>query len=209
MRLMQRGQRDEPLQPGDDAVVDQHRPVIVRTAMNDAMTDGHRADAKFIPQPSACDTHRGRNVRNRFDRIGAVGQRFAVLAARPQARTTADAIHLALDQAPQLPSPSTEKTWNLTLDEPALTTRIVSMAITRQRWSMLAPRMRIERRHRAGSHPRARRVRTRRQNDGHPGAEHDAGTICLGEVGEILSPACCRLRGRERAGSAPGRQPRI
>ena len=29
-------------------------------------------------------------------------------------------------------APSTAKTWNLTLEEPALTTRMVSMAITRQ-----------------------------------------------------------------------------
>ena len=43
---------------------DQHRPIIVRTAMHDTMTDGHRADAKFVPQPSACDAHRGRHVRN-------------------------------------------------------------------------------------------------------------------------------------------------
>ena len=68
--------------------------------MNDAMTDGHRADAKLVPQPSACDAHRGRNIRNRLDRIGAVGQRIAVRTARPQARTTANAIHLALDQPP-------------------------------------------------------------------------------------------------------------
>ena len=66
--------------------------------MNDAMTDGHRGDAKFVPQPSACDTHRGWNVRNRFDRIGAVGQWITVRTARPQARTAANAIHLALDQ---------------------------------------------------------------------------------------------------------------
>ena len=100
MRLMKRGQRDEPLQPGYDAVVDQHRPVIVRTAMNDTMTDSHRADAKFVAQPSACYSHRGRNIRNQFDRIGAVGQWIAVRTARPQARTTANAIHLALDQSP-------------------------------------------------------------------------------------------------------------
>ena len=48
MRLMKRSQRNEPLQSGHDAMVDQHRPVIVRTAMNDAMTDSHRVDAKFI-----------------------------------------------------------------------------------------------------------------------------------------------------------------
>ena len=97
---MKRGQRDEPLQPGYDAVVDRHRPVIIRAAMNDPMTNGHRADAKLVPQPSACDGHRGRNIRNRLDRIGAVGQRIAVRTACPQARTTANAIHLALDQPP-------------------------------------------------------------------------------------------------------------
>src|SRR5882762_6905605 len=103
MRLMKRGKRNEPLQPGYDAMVDQHRPVIVRTAMNDAMTDSHRVDAKLVPQPFACDTHRGRNVRDRFDRISAVGQRIAVCIARPQARTTANAIDLTLDLPPQLP----------------------------------------------------------------------------------------------------------
>src|SRR5258708_12726150 len=36
------------------------------------------------------------------------------------------------------------------------------------------------------SHPGARRVRARRQDDGYPGAEHDAGTIRLGEIGQIL-----------------------
>ena len=103
MRLMKRGQRYKPLQLGYDAMVDQHRPVMVRTAMNDAMTDSHRVDAKFVPQPSACDAHCCRNVRNRFDRIGAVGQWLTVRTARPQAGTTANAIHLALDQPLQLP----------------------------------------------------------------------------------------------------------
>ena len=103
MRLMQRRQRDEPLQAGHHAMVDQHRPVIVRTAMNDAMADGHRVDAKLVAQPFAGDAHRGRNVRDGLDRIGAVGQRIAVCAARAQSRTTADAIHLALDLPPQLP----------------------------------------------------------------------------------------------------------
>lgn len=62
MRLMKWGQRDEPLQLGHDAVVDQHRPIIARTAMDDAMADSNRADAKLVPQPIARDTHRGRNV---------------------------------------------------------------------------------------------------------------------------------------------------
>ena len=113
MRLMKRGQRNEPLQPGYDAMVDQHRPVIVRTAMNDAMTDSHRVDAKLVAQPFACDTHRGRNVRDRFYRIDAVGQRIAVRTARPQARTTANAVHLALDMPPKLPLPFNRKDLEL------------------------------------------------------------------------------------------------
>src|SRR5258707_11014186 len=100
MRLMKRSQRNEPLQPGYDAMVDQHRPVIVRTAMNDAMADSHRSDAKLVPQPFACDTYCCRNIRNRFDRIDTVGQRIAVRAVRPQAGTTANAIDLAPYQPP-------------------------------------------------------------------------------------------------------------
>src|SRR5258708_24715838 len=98
MRLMKRSQRNEPLQPGYDAMVDQHRPVIVRTPMNDAMTDSHRGDAKLVPQPFACDTYCRRNVRDRFDRIDTDGQRIAVRSVPPHARPTAHTIHLALDQ---------------------------------------------------------------------------------------------------------------
>src|ERR1700694_4407851 len=97
MRLMKRGQCNEPLQSGYDAVVDQHRPVIVWTTMNDMMTDSHRVDAKLIAQPFACDTHRGRNVGDQIDRIGAVAQPIPVRVIRPQSRTDANAIHLTLD----------------------------------------------------------------------------------------------------------------
>ena len=76
MRLMKRGQRYKPLQLGYDAMVDQHRPDEVRTAVDHAMADSHRANAEFIPQPSAGNAHCCWNVRNQFDRIGAVGQRF-------------------------------------------------------------------------------------------------------------------------------------
>jgi len=48
MRLMKRGECHEPLQPGHDAMVDQHRLAEVRTAMNDTMTDCHRANADFV-----------------------------------------------------------------------------------------------------------------------------------------------------------------
>ena len=42
MRLMQRRQRREALQTRDYAMVDQHGPIIIRTAMHDPMADGKR-----------------------------------------------------------------------------------------------------------------------------------------------------------------------
>ena len=102
MRLMKRGQRYKPLQLGYDAMVDQHRPDEVRTAVDHAMADSHRANAEFIPQPSAGNAHCCWNVRNRFDRIDAVNQRFVVGSARPQAGVTANTIDLALDLASQI-----------------------------------------------------------------------------------------------------------
>ena len=60
------------------------------------------------------------------------------------------------------------------------------MALTRRRPAHAAPRIGKERRHRGGRHPRPRRVRPRRQHDRHAGAQHDAGAIGLGEIGEIL-----------------------
>ena len=101
MRLMQRRQRDEAFQPRHDGMIDQHRPVVIRPAMNDAMADRNRGDAKLIPQPGAGDRHGGGNVSDRFDRIGAVGHGIAGCAAGAQPRAAADAVHLSLDLPPQ------------------------------------------------------------------------------------------------------------
>ena len=49
VRLMQRCQRREPLQARDHAMVDQYGPIIIRTAVNDPMADGERAQLKFVP----------------------------------------------------------------------------------------------------------------------------------------------------------------
>ena len=40
--LMQRRERREALQTRDHAVVDQHGPVVIRTAMHDPVADGER-----------------------------------------------------------------------------------------------------------------------------------------------------------------------
>lgn len=113
MRLMKWGKRHEPLQSGYDTVVDQHWLAEIRSTVNNAVTDCDRANADFIAQPSADDAHCGWDVRNRFDRIDAVGQGFVVRIARPQARTTANAIQLALDLPPQSPLPFDRKDLEL------------------------------------------------------------------------------------------------
>ena len=69
---MQRRKCREPLQTRDHPMVDQHGPIVIRTAMDDAMADSERAQLKFVPQPGAREHQGGRNVRNTLDRIGPV-----------------------------------------------------------------------------------------------------------------------------------------
>src|SRR5215471_5927613 len=80
--------------------------------------------------------------------------------------------------------------WNLTLDEPALATRIVSttsLLSLRRRHRRDAPaRIGVEYRDRAGRHAGAHRVGARGEDDRHPGAEHDAGRVGLGEEREVF-----------------------
>src|SRR6185503_19975295 len=99
---MKRRQRDIFLQPRRHAVVDQDGPVVIRAAMDNAMSGGYGTDPKLIAQPCAGGCHRPWNVRNGFDRIGAVRQRFTLRVTCPQPGPAAYAIHLALDLAPQL-----------------------------------------------------------------------------------------------------------
>ena len=73
------------------------------------------------------------------------------------------------------------------LDEPALTTSSVSTTpvMPRLPWR-LAPRMGVERRHRAGGHPGADIVGPAGQDDRHPRAEHDAGGVGVGHERQVL-----------------------
>ena len=60
---------------------------MIRSAMDDAMTDGDRIDVELVAQPGACNRHRGWHIRHGLDRIGPVGQR---LARRHRWRAIAD-----------------------------------------------------------------------------------------------------------------------
>src|SRR5262249_29964565 len=84
------------------------------------------------------------------------------------------------------PPRSIPKTWNLTLDEPALTTRIVSMA-SRCRQCRDAPaRIGVKDRGRTRRHPAAHGIGARCQDNGHARTEHDPGRIGAAEENEVL-----------------------
>src|SRR5581483_11820785 len=87
------------LKAGDDAVVDQDRPNIVRPAMHDAVADRDRRDPDLLPQPVAGDRHGSGYIGHGFDRKSAIGQRIATRSVGTQARAAADAVYLSLDLA--------------------------------------------------------------------------------------------------------------
>lgn len=97
VRLVQWCEIDEAFQAGDNAVIDRYRPVKVRAAMHDAVSDRDRVDAKLVPQPAPGDLHRRRNVRDGLDRIRSLGQRLTVRTTRPQPWSAGNAVDLALD----------------------------------------------------------------------------------------------------------------
>ena len=136
--------------------------------------------------PAACK--RGRHIGTSPAHRSACRSGRAIGATRAQPRPRADAVHLAFDHdARARVRRRCANTWNLTLDEPALTTRIVSMALTPPASARRARRAcGVERRDRAGGHAGAHRIRARGQYDRHPRAEHDAGRIGLRQEGQIL-----------------------
>src|ERR1043166_5533827 len=72
------------------------------------------------------------------------------------------------------PSVATSKIWNLTLEDPALTTRTVFI-VSRCRHSRDATaRVGVEHGDGARGHAGAHRIRARGEHDRHPRAEHDA-----------------------------------
>lgn len=82
-------------------MIDLNWPVVVRATVNDAMTDSDRVNALLVPQPGTGNVHRGRNIRHRLDRIGAIRKRIAGGATRAQTRAAADPIHLPFQLSPQ------------------------------------------------------------------------------------------------------------
>ena len=64
--LVERRKGDVAFELGKHDVVDEHRPVVVRATVDDAMADRGGFEVLGLTQPAGRRLHRGRNVRNLF-----------------------------------------------------------------------------------------------------------------------------------------------
>src|SRR5262245_51876009 len=105
VRLMQGRERNIALELREHALVDQYRPIELRTAVHNPMADGDRLEVLRLTQPSAGDGERRRHVGHIVRRVGLVDKCRAVgcfgLKSWPRANTT----HLPLDQPLELVTP--------------------------------------------------------------------------------------------------------
>ena len=151
VRLMQRRQWEEPLQPLENPLIDYYGPAGHRwPAMDHAVAHRDGIDLEFVTQPGRGIARSGLEVGHGLIRVGPAQNLAAGMhAARVSAYPLDDAFDLALEPLAR----SISKTWNLTLEEPALATRIVSMSSLR--YTGVPPAgIGVKSRGCAGCHPR-------------------------------------------------------
>jgi hypothetical protein len=103
--------------------------------MHDAMTDRDRLEFLRLAQPSRAGLQCRRDIFDLFDGKRSIDQRFLVSRLGTQPGPRSNPVDLSFDQP--------ANTWNLTLEDPALTTRIVSItghaagsaALARRAWA--------------------------------------------------------------------------
>jgi hypothetical protein len=194
VRLVQRSERHVALQSSDHLGIYQNRVSVIRAAMDDAVADRIWLNALLVPQPCARRLQRRRHIGNGRDVIFAIDKAFAVGPARPQSRTRADSVHLALDRARERAAAINGK--HLKFD--AGRARVGDQNVFHRPsgggyWRIGPARVRVQHRYSAGGHPRAHGIRPRSENDGHPRAEHDAGRIRVGKERQILGEHVARF----------------
>ena len=129
VRLVQRRQRLERGQAGEDVGVDAHRAVEVGAAVDDAVADGAELDAAEAGEPAAQrlgGRAAGRGARRRPSCGRRAGAPSAPVA-RSRGRTPMPSIWPRTWRSRPA---SAARSWNFRLDEPALRTRIASMRQT-------------------------------------------------------------------------------
>src|SRR5262249_56806707 len=72
VRLVQGRERNIALELREDALVDQYRPIELRTAVYDPMADRDRLEVLRLTQPAARDGERRRHVGHIVRRVGLV-----------------------------------------------------------------------------------------------------------------------------------------
>ena len=125
VRLVKRG---EGLKPLKYRIVDQDRLAIVRPAMHETMADGRRQSSDLGAQEFYDLAQGSGYVGHISTGPGLVDKGLALLSFGGEPGMHADTLDLAFQAAPQLswsPVP-TSKSWNLMLELPALTTKMVS-----------------------------------------------------------------------------------
>ena len=131
--LMQRRKDTVLFQARQHFAVDDNRAVVFRTAVNDAMADSNQIDRLRDPQPVSCDRNSRRNVGDFVGRVGFVDERRSVADSRRAAAAVCRCRPICpLMSRGGSPCSGSPNIWNLTLDDPALTTRIVSIGRSRR-----------------------------------------------------------------------------
>ena len=106
---MQWRERNVLLQVRQHLGIDQHRPVIFRAAVHDAMTDRDRIDLVLLAQPGAGRLQSRRYVGNLLALKAPVDKLDLTRPACAQSRLRADAVHLSLDLQRQVVRPLDRK----------------------------------------------------------------------------------------------------
>ena len=99
--LVQRRQRHVTFEIGEHVAIDPDRPVILRAAMYDTVTDCRGHKFLRLAQPSAGAEQCRRNIADLRRRVGLVDQELRIGTFGAQLRPRADAVHLPFDQAAQ------------------------------------------------------------------------------------------------------------
>jgi len=99
---MQRRERNVPLEVSKHVLIDQNRPVVVRTAMDHPVADRNRIDILGFAQPLRRHGNRGRNIGDVVSTIVPIDEQSAVACLCAQVWARTNSIDLSLEQAAKL-----------------------------------------------------------------------------------------------------------
>ncbi len=98
VRLVQRGQWDIALELRQHFAIDQHRLLVSRPPVNDAMAYGDEVEALGFAQPPCGRLDGGGKIGHVLRRVHSIDEGLAFDPFGAQARPRAEAVNLTLDQ---------------------------------------------------------------------------------------------------------------